>query len=235
MGEGVGMGTRVSSTPGLRSFTPSQRSGPHSAHVGAWYRQTGGSNGNGPSTENNPSFWRLSTDRHCRSPRSGSTGTRMEAALESFTIVTTVTSPALADTHHHRKPAIIDSHRFDDWFDPDSPVPRLVELVREPYTSPYEACPISKGQYRPERRSPHPGALGRSWRSLGRGRKSELTAEIDDYSIVGGIGIKRTSIVGTSQNHSLMFVRLCKINGSCMSVVRERRSREGCKPSIYSC
>ena len=134
MGEGVGMGTRVSSTPGLRSFTPSQRSGPHSAHVGAWYRQTGGSNGNGPSTENNPSFWRLSTDRHCRSPRSGSTGTRMEAALESFTIVTTVTSPALADTHHHRKPAIIDSHRFDDWFDPDSPVPRLVELVREPYT-----------------------------------------------------------------------------------------------------
>ena len=112
MGEGVGMGTRVSSTPGLRSFTPSQRSGPHSAHVGAWYRQTGGSNGNGPSTE-----------RHCRSPRSGSTGTRMEAALESFTIVTTVTSPALADTHHHRKPAIIDSHRFDDWFDPDSPVP----------------------------------------------------------------------------------------------------------------
>ena len=95
MGEGVGMGTRVSSTPGPRSFTPSQRSGPHSAHVGAWFRQTGGSNGDGPSTENNPSFWRLRTDRHCRSPRSGSTGTRMEAALESFTIVTTVTSPAL--------------------------------------------------------------------------------------------------------------------------------------------
>ena len=66
----------------------------------------------------------------------------MEATLESFTIVATVTSPALADTHH-RQPAIIDSHRFDDWFDPNSPLPRLVELVREPHASPYEACPIS--------------------------------------------------------------------------------------------
>ena len=45
----------------------------------------------------------------------------MEATLESFTIVATVTSPALADTHH-RQPAIIDSHRFDDWFDPNSPL-----------------------------------------------------------------------------------------------------------------
>ena len=42
------------------------------------------------------------------------------------------------------------------------------------------------------------------------GRKSSLTAEIDDYSIVGEIGVKRTSTVGTSENHSLMFVRLCK-------------------------
>ena len=40
-----------------------------------------------------------------------------------------------------------------------------------------------------------------------RGRKSELTAEIDDYSIVGGIGIKRTSIVGTSEKP---FVDVCK-------------------------
>ena len=122
MGEGVGMGTRVSSTPGPRSFTPSQRSGPHSAHVGAWFRQTGGSNGDGPSTENNPSFWRLRTDRHCRSPRSGSTGTRMEAALESFTIVTTVTSPALGcqgarvfsvRNVHHQKIMVADASTND--------------------------------------------------------------------------------------------------------------------------
>ena len=39
--------------------------------------------------------------------------------------------------------------------------------------------------------------LGRSWRSFGRGRKSELTAEIDDYSIVGKIGVKMTSVRGT--------------------------------------
>ena len=63
----------------------------------------------------------------------------MEATLESFTIVATVTSPALADTH-----------RFDDWFDPNSPLPRLVELVRERDVS-YQ----HQGEYRPERRGPH--------------------------------------------------------------------------------
>ena len=42
------------------------------------------------------------------------------------------------------------------------------------------------------------------------GRKPELTAEIDDYSIVGEIGVKMTSTVGTLENHSLMLVRLCK-------------------------
>ena len=78
----------------------------------------------------------------------------MEATLESFTIVATVTSPALADTHH-RQPAIIDSHRFDDWFDPNSPLPRLVELVREPHASPYETCPISTRVNTDQNDGPH--------------------------------------------------------------------------------
>ena len=42
------------------------------------------------------------------------------------------------------------------------------------------------------------------------GRKSSVTAEIDDYSIGGEIGVKMTSTVGASENHSLVFVRLCK-------------------------
>ena len=43
-----------------------------------------------------------------------------------------------------------------------------------------------------------------------RGQKSELTAEIDDYSIGGEIGVKRTSHVGNLVNDLLAFVRLIK-------------------------
>ena len=62
--------------------------------------------------------------------------------LESFAIITTEASRALADIHH-RQPAIIDAGRFDDWLDPTSPVPCLLELVREPRTGPYERRPVS--------------------------------------------------------------------------------------------
>ena len=75
----------------------------------------------------------------------------MEAALESFTIVTTAASPALADIHH-RQPAIIDSDRFDDWLDPTSPVPRLLDLVREPWDGSYERRGQHQGEQGPERR-----------------------------------------------------------------------------------
>ena len=63
-------------------------------------------------------------------------------SLESFAIITTAASSALADIHH-RQPAIIDSDRFDDWLDPGLPVPRLLELVREPRTGPYERRAVS--------------------------------------------------------------------------------------------
>ncbi len=32
-----------------------------------------------------------------------------------------------------------------EWFDPSSPVPRLVDLVREPYDGPYERRAVSAG------------------------------------------------------------------------------------------
>ena len=63
-------------------------------------------------------------------------------SLESFTIITTTASPELADIHH-RQPAIIAPDRFDDWLDPTSPVPRLLDLVREPYGGPYEKRTVS--------------------------------------------------------------------------------------------
>ena len=51
--------------------------------------------------------------------------------MESFAIITTAAAPQLVDIHD-RQPAIIESSRFDDWLDPASPVPQLLELVREP-------------------------------------------------------------------------------------------------------
>ena len=61
---------------------------------------------------------------------------------ESFTIITTPASPGLADIHH-RQPAIIEPDRFDEWLDPMSPVPRLLDLVREPRAGPYERRAVS--------------------------------------------------------------------------------------------
>ena len=62
--------------------------------------------------------------------------------LESFTIITTPAAPGLADIHH-RQPAIIDPDQFDDWLDPTSPAPWLLDLVREPNGGPYERRAVS--------------------------------------------------------------------------------------------
>ena len=56
---------------------------------------------------------------------------RGRESLESFTIITTAASPGLADIHH-RQPVIVDPDRLADWLDPSSPMPRLLELLREP-------------------------------------------------------------------------------------------------------
>ena len=63
-------------------------------------------------------------------------------SVESFTIITTVASPALSHIHH-RQPAIIDPRYFADWLDPASTRTRLLELVREPYAGPYEKRAVS--------------------------------------------------------------------------------------------
>ena len=66
---------------------------------------------------------------------------------------------------------------------------------------------------------------------MARGRKSSLTAKIDNYSTGGEIGIKKTSSIGNSDNHRLTLIRLFKINVLIMVVPREYGLREGCKPS----
>ena len=88
------------------------------------------------------SSWRSRMDRRCRSPRCGSTGARTENPWSPSPSSRRQPPRPLADIHH-RQPAIIDSNRFDDWLDPTSPVPWLLELVREPRAGPYERRPVS--------------------------------------------------------------------------------------------
>ena len=78
---------------------------------------------------------------------------RGEEFIESFTIVTTVAAPVLADIHH-RQPAIIDPERFDEWLDPKSPAPRLLDLVREPNGGPYERRAVSTRVNSPQNDDP---------------------------------------------------------------------------------
>ena len=63
-------------------------------------------------------------------------------SLETFTIITTAASPELRDIHH-RQPAIIDPAQFADWLDPGSPSTQLLDLVRKPYTGPFERRAVS--------------------------------------------------------------------------------------------
>ena len=128
--------------PGQRSSTPSLCSVTHSAHDGAWCRPMGGSSGNGPGTASSLSSWRSRMDRRCHSPRCGSTGARTENPWSPSPSSRRQPPRPLADIHH-RQPAIIDSNRFDDWLDPTSPGPWLLELVREPRAGPYERRPVS--------------------------------------------------------------------------------------------
>ena len=62
--------------------------------------------------------------------------------VESFTILTTRATPALAALHP-RQPAIIDPQRFDDWLDPDAPADALLQLAQPPHPGPYTIRPVS--------------------------------------------------------------------------------------------
>ncbi len=67
---------------------------------------------------------------------------KAEVPVESFTIITTAATPELAGIHQ-RQPAIIPPERFDQWLDPASPLPQLLDLVREPCAGPFEPRAVS--------------------------------------------------------------------------------------------
>ena len=62
--------------------------------------------------------------------------------LETFTIITTVASPGLEDIHHCQ-PAIIHPRWFSYWLNPRSPLPALLELVRQPHDGPFQRRAVS--------------------------------------------------------------------------------------------
>ena len=153
MNAGTGGAHRMWNVPS----TPSRHSARRSARAGTWCRPTGGSSGNEPGAVSSPTSW-LADGSPLSFAALWERWSRDGESLETFTIITTAASPALADMHN-RQPAIIDPGRFDDWLDPTSPVPWLLELVRAPCASPYERQRRQyQGKQRPERRSGYPGS-----------------------------------------------------------------------------
>ena len=67
---------------------------------------------------------------------------RRGTPIETFTIITTAASPSLEDIHH-RQPVIIDPCRFTEWLDPQTPLPALLEMARQPHDGPFEKRPVS--------------------------------------------------------------------------------------------
>ena len=67
---------------------------------------------------------------------------RDDQRLETFTIITTDASPALADIHD-RQPAIVDPDDFTDWLDPKTPEETLHEIIGPPHEGPYEIRNVS--------------------------------------------------------------------------------------------
>ena len=66
-----------------------------------------------------------------------------EEPVETFTILTTAVSPALADIHH-RQPVIVDDGEVDAWLDPESPFERIVEMARAAFAGPFDRWRVSR-------------------------------------------------------------------------------------------
>ena len=64
-------------------------------------------------------------------------------SMESFTVITTVASPALADIHH-LQPSVIEPEDFDEWLSPDTSTARLLTLARDAAQVPFDRWPVSR-------------------------------------------------------------------------------------------
>ena len=70
------------------------------------------------------------------------------------TILTTAASPALSDLHH-RQPAIVDAHDFEEWLAPDTETERLLALARRSSEGPFERWAVSRRMNSPRNDEPN--------------------------------------------------------------------------------
>ena len=63
--------------------------------------------------------------------------------IETFTVLTTTASAALADVHH-RQPVIVEDARVDEWLDPTAPEARVIEIARAACAGPFDVRPVSR-------------------------------------------------------------------------------------------
>lgn len=73
--------------------------------------------------------------------------------IETFTILTTATSPGLIAIHD-RQPTIIKPDDFDEWLAPDTPEERRLALARSAYEGPYDRWPVSRRVNNPRNEGP---------------------------------------------------------------------------------
>ncbi len=78
---------------------------------------------------------------------------RGEEPLETFTVLTTTASPALADVHH-RQPVIVEDGDVAEWLDPASPAGRLVEIARGACEGPFDRWPVGRAVNDPRNDAP---------------------------------------------------------------------------------
>ena len=75
------------------------------------------------------------------------------ATMESFTILTTEATPALADLHH-RQPTIVRTEDFDEWLDPKTPMRRLTAMARNPHHGLFDRWRVSRRVNNPRNDAP---------------------------------------------------------------------------------
>ena len=66
-----------------------------------------------------------------------------EDPVETFTVLTTAASPALADIHH-RQPVIVEEGDVDEWLDPASPADRRLGMARGACEGPFDRWAVSR-------------------------------------------------------------------------------------------
>ena len=65
-----------------------------------------------------------------------------EEPVETFTVLTTAASPALADIHH-RQPVIVENEALDEWLDPGTSPERLRALAGAANEGPFDTRAVS--------------------------------------------------------------------------------------------